>query len=178
MLIVMAGLPGSGKSAVARALGALLGVPVLDKDLLRRVLLPTLSSFSSDDNDFTIETALRSSARLLREPRLQAIILDGRTFAQRRQVKSLERTCAALEVQVRFVLCTCRPTTAAARVYRDQQRGEHPAPDRTPEAYWRIFRTAQPLQRNVIRVDTEALSAEGAAEAVARELRINPPERP
>ncbi len=41
MLILMAGMPGSGKSTVARELGHHLGFPVIDKDVILSALLAT-----------------------------------------------------------------------------------------------------------------------------------------
>lgn len=40
-LILMAGMPGSGKSTVARAIGNHLGFPVIDKDVILSALLAT-----------------------------------------------------------------------------------------------------------------------------------------
>lgn len=47
-LLIVTGPPGSGKSTLARALGASLGVPVIDKDVIKEAMFAVLGTGDRD----------------------------------------------------------------------------------------------------------------------------------
>lgn len=62
MIIAMAGLPGVGKSTLARALAARLDAVVLDKDRIRASLFPPSHvDYSRDQDDFCIDVMYRGT---------------------------------------------------------------------------------------------------------------------
>ena len=79
MLIVMAGLPATGKSALAGRLARELDAVVLNKDLVRAVLFPSPVLDSSTAQDDLCMTAIHQAATLILKtfPK-QTVILDGR----------------------------------------------------------------------------------------------------
>ena len=81
MLIAMAGLPASGKSALAERLARDLNGVVLSKDQVRAALFPPLAlGYSTAENDITM-AAIYAAARYIRTTFPQhPVILDGRTF--------------------------------------------------------------------------------------------------
>lgn len=162
VLVALAGLPGTGKTTLAQALGQLTGAPVLNKDIARAALLPGRAAYSDADNDTVVEHLLRQAEELLRAG-ASAVILDGRTFSKRRQVQRLRR----FPLPVLIVECRCSEQTALARI---AAVGDHPAPDRSAELYRRLRDAADPLDADLV-VDTDALTPEEAARLVERHVR-------
>ena len=60
MLILMAGLPGTGKSTLSRALATDLGGIVIDKDQIRAALFsPPDIEYSTEQDDFCMAVMLK-----------------------------------------------------------------------------------------------------------------------
>src|SRR5213078_144559 len=83
MLILMAGLPGTGKSTLSQALAAELGGTVLDKDQIRATLFPAADiEYSTEQDDFCMAILLKVAGYLFRKNPERRIFLDGRTFSR------------------------------------------------------------------------------------------------
>ena len=101
----MAGLPGTGKTTLARELvrrtqGTGAGV-ILSKDEIRAALfLPEDIEYSVEQDDFVMEVMLDAARFLLRKTPARKIFLDGRPFSRRYQIDRVlaarPRTCSAL----------------------------------------------------------------------------------
>src|SRR5215469_2334110 len=86
MLIAMAGLPGTGKSTLARALAEALPATVLDKDTVRAALFaPEDVEYSTAQDDFCLSVMLQTAGYLWEREPTRRILLDGRPFARRYQ---------------------------------------------------------------------------------------------
>jgi predicted kinase len=82
MLILMAGLPGTGKSTLARALAADLGGTILNKDEIRAALFtPRDVEYSSEQDEFCMRVMLKVAGYLFRKDPGRKVFLDGRTFS-------------------------------------------------------------------------------------------------
>src|SRR5579859_6966621 len=90
MLIMMAGLPGTGKSTLAEALAEALPATVLNKDRIRAALFDSVD-YSSEQDDVCLEIMFLIAAYLLRTRPHTTLILDGRTFSRRYQIELVER---------------------------------------------------------------------------------------
>ena len=67
MLIVMAGLPGTGKSTLAGRLAAELGGVVLNKDAVRALLFPPpVLDYSREQDDLVMQAIYAAAANILR----------------------------------------------------------------------------------------------------------------
>lgn len=81
MLTLMAGLPGTGKSTLSRALAAELHGTVLDKDHIRAALFAAEDiEYSTEQDDFCMAVTLKVAGYLFRKDPSRLIFLDGRTF--------------------------------------------------------------------------------------------------
>ena len=86
MIVIMAGLPGTGKSTLAQALALRLPGAVLDKDAIRASLFePPYIEYSLSQDDFCGEVMLQTAAYLLSKHAELKVLLDGRTFSRRYQ---------------------------------------------------------------------------------------------
>jgi predicted kinase len=168
-ILALAGLPGTGKSALARALGRRLGAPVLDKDLFRRELWGELPEYSAAQNDAaaraSYEAARRAFAAGARE-----VVLDGRTYARRVQVEELTRFAGEVGAALVWIELRCAPAEAKRRIECDRASGAHLAPDRTSELYDRLATLAEPLE-GALALDSTSAGPDELALAVIGHLR-------
>lgn len=182
-LIALAGLPGTGKSTLARALAAALGAPVFDKDAVRTALFaPEAIEYSREQDDLCCELTYRAAAFVLTRAApatpatpAPAAILDGRTYSRRDQVEALLAFARRIGVPLLLVECVCSESTARQRLARDAAAGGHPAADRGPELHRRLAQAADPLPPPKLVIDTERLPL---PEQVAAVLAALPAARP
>src|SRR5579859_4702730 len=90
-VVVMAGLPGSGKSTLSKLLSAELNGAVLDKDVIRAALFPgRWTEYSQKQDDFCIEVLLQTAAYLVKKESPPAFLfIDGRPFAFQYQIENV-----------------------------------------------------------------------------------------
>ncbi|RAS59425.1 putative kinase [Lentzea atacamensis] len=160
MIVAFAGLPGTGKSTLARALaGHLAGSPVmlLDKDTERYHLFgDTLTTYDREQDDFVVDLLYRAAAWQLRRDPATTVILDGRTYSRAYQVTQLHALAAELAQPLVIVECVCAPATALTRLHRDHTAASHPAADRTPDLHHRLRADADPISTPTLVLDTDA----------------------
>lgn len=162
MLIAMAGLPGTGKSTLARRLAALLPAIVLDKDTIRAALFPPAEiDYSTAQNDLCLGVMYDVAGYLLRKDADRCVILDGRTFTRCAQVDDLLAAAARLHTPLTVIECVCADEVARRRLAQDVTSGGHPAANRTLELYTLLKAQAEPLMipRLVIETDDGDLAA-------------------
>lgn len=117
MLILMAGLPGAGKSTLSRTLAAELGGTVLDKDHVRATLFsPADVEYSTEQDDFCMAVMLKVSGYLFRKDPSRVIFLDGRTFSRTYQLKRATGFAEAIGQTWRILECVCSEETARKRL--------------------------------------------------------------
>jgi predicted kinase len=148
----MAGLPGTGKSTLARALAGEMGGVVLNKDILRADLFPQgLVEYSTEQDDFVQDLIERTAGYLLtRHPEL-TVFFDGRTFSRRYQIDRVIETAERLGTPWRILECVCAEEVARARIGKAKK---HPAKNRTVELYLRIRDQFDEIRYPKLVVDT------------------------
>ena len=161
MLVAMAGLPGTGKSTLARELVDALriqgtGALILDKDHVRASLFESEDvTYSRGQDDLCVDIMLQVAGYLLHDAPDRTVILDGRTFSHRDQVETVISAAADLAVRLVFIECRCSEATAIQRLAQDQAHQTHPARNRGPELYRRVKAQADPLTISHLVVHTE-----------------------
>ncbi len=152
----MAGLPGSGKSALARELAERLLAVILDKDPIRAALFPApLLEYSTEQDDFCMGVMLQVAEYILQKEPTRAVILDGRTFSQRYQVERAAELATKLGQPVAILECVCSDATARQRLEKDVAQGAHLAQNRNFELYLAIKARFEPIERPKLVIDTD-----------------------
>jgi len=170
-LIALAGLPGTGKSTLARALAPVLGAPVLDKDEVRAARFPPEQIEYSREQDDACMRAIHAQVEALAAGRAPpCVLLDGRTYSRREQVASLRDLAGRLGAPLLIVECVCDEATALERLARDGARGSHPAANRGPALHRRLAAQAEPIEPPKLVLDTAHLDLPAQVAAVLAEL--------
>jgi predicted kinase len=168
MLIAMAGLPGTGKSALARRLAVALPGIVLNKDTIRAALFPRpYIEYSTEQDDFCVSIMLQVAGYLLRKDPHRYVILDGRTFSRRYQVDALDQAAAQLGVPLKIIECVCAAETARQRLQRAAARARHPAANRDYRLYLAVKARSEPIREPKLVVNTDDDLARCLAQCIA-----------
>ncbi len=135
----MAGLPGTGKTTLARQLAARTSGRILSKDDIRHAIFsPDEIEYSARQDDFCVQIMLETSAYLLREEPARMIFLDGRPFSRRYQIENVLVAAASLRQPWRILECVCSEETARRRLEEHAAAGEHPAGNRDFQLYLEV----------------------------------------
>jgi predicted kinase len=153
--VLFAGLPGTGKSTLARALAERLGAAVLDKDRVRGALFPgALTDYSAQQDHLCMRAMLDAAAYLTERKRVDYVFFDGRTFSKQAQIDDVLLAAASAGAPWRIVHVTCADAVAEKRL--GQVDPSHPAQNRDPALYRRIKQHFEPIARPKLEVDTTA----------------------
>lgn len=136
MIVLMAGLPGTGKSRLARELALRTAGRVISKDEIRHALLAEEEiEYSSRQDDFCLQVMLAVASEILQADRNRIILLDGRTFSRHYQIDNVLQAAAALQQSWRIIECVCSEECAKRRLERQSALGAHPAANRNFQLY-------------------------------------------
>jgi len=150
-LIVVSGLPGSGKSYFCRKLAEQLSLPVLESDALRKVLFPS-PSYSPEESSRLFQACHLLIEELLR--RGMSLIFDATNLIERHREHLYH---IADQVGAKLIIVrTEAPAELVRQRLEDRAAGAHPS-DRS-EAGWNVYqkmkKTEQKIRRNHFVVDT------------------------
>lgn len=156
MIVIIAGLPGTGKSTLARALAQRLPAAVLDKDSIRAsVFQPAYVEYSLGQDDFCQEIMLQTAGYLLAKHSKLHVLLDGRAFSRRYQRDRVIEFCSRMGTTWATLECVCSETTALERIAEAVAANNHLAANRTPELYREIRKAWEPIDHPKLVIDTE-----------------------
>jgi predicted kinase len=151
--VLFAGLPGTGKSTLARAIAERLGAAVLDKDRVRGALFPgALTDYTPQQDELCMRAILEAAAYLTERGRVPYIFFDGRTFSRQAHIEEVLLAAARAGARWRIVRVSCADAVAEDRLARSDP--SHPAQNRDPALYRRIQQQFEPIPQAKLEVDT------------------------
>jgi len=151
----MAGLPGTGKTTLARELAHRTEGALLSKDAIRAALFsPEDVEYSVTQDDFVMEIMLEAARFLLQKIPTRKIFLDGRTFSRRYQIDRVLKVALELAQPWTIIECTCSVESARRRLDLEPDPA-HPAHNRTFALYLEVKARFEPITYPKTTIDTD-----------------------
>ncbi len=167
MIILMAGLPGTGKTTLACALAEITAGCVLSKDRIRAALFsPEDVEYSTGQDDFCMEVMLHTARFLLEKNPECKVFLDGRTFSRRYPIDKVLKFAAELAQPWAILECICSEESARRRLELEPDRS-HPAGNRTFSLYLEVKARFEPITHRKAVLDTDQPLEQCVRQAVA-----------
>jgi len=164
IVIALIGLPGAGKSVVARALEDQLGLRRVCRDAIRQAMFPKCSySFAEK------RAAFRAMLVALEINCMLGIssVLDGVTFSRRRDLLRVDAVIHRYGFTPVPIYLECPPDVARARIADDVRNNRHLARDRTPEIVTEVLVRFEPPPPSALMIDASLPALEVCRRAVA-----------
>ncbi|WP_456474754.1 AAA family ATPase [Candidatus Pyrohabitans sp.] len=159
MLVLITGLPGTGKSTIAMHLARRLRATVLRTDVIRKQLFPE-PKYTEEEKELVYKVTFMIAEYLLRAGK--NVILDG-TFYRRSLRERVYRLARAARTKLIIVECSAPEFVVRQRMEARAKKKNLPT-DADFDVYLKIRSQFEPLRRPRVIVDTSNPLEENLAE--------------
>lgn len=157
VVVALIGLPGAGKTVVARALEDQLGLRRVCRDAIRHAMFPRCAySFAEKRAAFRAQLLALEINCMLGE----SSVLDGVTFTRRRDLMRVDAAIRRYGFTPIPIYLECPPDVARARIAADVENDRHLARDRTPDVVTEVLSRFDPPPPNALVIDARKPAAE------------------
>jgi len=169
VVVALIGLPGAGKSVVARALADQLGLRRVDRDAIRHAMFPRCSySFAEKRAAFRgVMLALEINCALG-----ESSVIDGVTFSRRRDLERVDAAIRHYDFAPVPIYLDCPPEIAHARIASEVEHDQHLARDRTPQLVYEVLARFDAPPPNALVINATLPAADVCRIAVAAVAQI------
>lgn len=169
VVVALIGLPGAGKSVVARALADQLGLRRVCRDMIRQAMFPSCSySFAEKRAAFRgVMLALEINCLLG-----QSSVIDGVTFSRRRDLERVDSVIRHYDFTPIPIFLDCPPDVARGRIADEIEHNRHVARDRTPDLVYEVLARFDAPPPNALVVNATLPAAEVCRTVVEAVERI------
>src|SRR5581483_11137610 len=164
VVVALIGLPGAGKSVVARALEDQLGLRRVCRDTIRRAMFPRCAYTYAEKRAAFRATLLALEINCMLG---ESSVIDGVTFARRRDLARVDRVIGNYKFTPIPIFLDCPPDVARARIENDVEHNRHLARDRTPEVVAEVLARFDTPPASALVLDATLPAAEVCRRAVA-----------
>lgn len=166
VLVLISGLPGSGKSYFARRLAGRVKAVVIETDFVRRTLYPQ-PKYTGGESFYVYRVSHYLIRRLLE--RGYRVVFDATNLLERKR-EVLYNIAEQAEAKLVIVRVVAPEDVIRQRL---ESRERRPSPEDLSEATWAVYermkKTEQPIRRQHIVVDTSR-DLDASLAKVAREV--------
>ena len=153
VVVALIGLPGAGKTVVARALEDQLGLRRVCRDAIRHAMFPRCAySFAEKRAAFRAQLLALEINCMLGE----SSVLDGVTFTRRRDLMRVDAAIRRYGFTPIPIYLECPPDVARARIAADR----HLARDRTPDVVTEVLSRFDAPPPNALVIDARKPATE------------------
>lgn len=163
-VVATMGLPGAGKSVVAKAIEDQLGLRRICRDQIRAAMFPQCRYTYLEKR-----AAFRSVLLALEINCMLGVgsVIDGMTFSRRSELDRVAEVATKNGIVTIPLLIECPPELARSRVARDLAENRHVAADRTPETVNDVIARRQPAPEGTLIIDATLSEAAMCSAAIA-----------
>jgi hypothetical protein len=163
MLILVCGLPATGKSTLARNLSRRLKGVLLRTDVIRKEIFPE-PQYTAEEKRLVYEVLALIAWYLLKAG--QTVIIDG-TFYKKELRDRIYKLANRSGRPLRVIECVCSEEVIRQRMKRRVRKRNLPT-DADYSVYQKIKREFEPIERDHIVVDTSKPIREGVDFVLSR----------
>lgn len=152
VLVMLTGLPGTGKSNLARQLAEVLPFAIVESDQVRKILFPQCE-YTGEESQWVHRTCHALMDKLLMKG--VRVIYDATNLHERHR-ELVYRLADAREVKL-IVVKVVSPEAVASQRLRNRQgdvKDDDDVSDADVKVYRRMSRSVDPIRRNHVVVDT------------------------